>query len=150
MKFTTLLLVMAASVTIPSIAFPADWVLVAQTKDGGSTTYYDRQSVTNTSDNTVKLCTKTVYSEQGRKVFIERLKKRNPEIRGYENLSHAFYYEEVNCATKEHALLEVTDHSNDGKVIYHQEMNNKKWIRVLPGSMADNLLQTICPGKKGE
>jgi hypothetical protein len=148
MKLKILFLVMITSLVMPALAFPADWVMVAQTKDGGTTTFYDRESITATPDNTIRVYTKTVYNEQGRKVFIERLKKRNPEIQGYENLSYAFYHEEMNCKTREHALLEVADHSGDGKVIYRQKMNNKKWIRVLPGSMADHVFQKICPGKE--
>lgn len=148
MKVNMLFLLIAASVALPAVAFPADWVLVAQTKDGGTTTYYDRQSVTTTADNTIRLYRRTVYNEQGRKVFIERLKKRNPDIQGYEDLAYAFYHEEVNCRTREHALLEVADHSGDGKVIYRGKMNNKKWIRALPGTMEDILLQKVCPGKE--
>ncbi len=148
MKLKMLFLAIIAFLAVPAVVFPADWVMVAQTKDGGTTTYYDRESITAIPDNTVRVNTKTVYNEQGRKVFIDRLKKRNPDIQGYENLSYAFYHEEINCRTREHALLEVADHSGDGKVIYHQKMSNKKWIRVLPGSMADHLFQKICPGKE--
>jgi len=113
----------------------ADWKVYGETGFGVSS--YDTGSITHPSANIVRVWTKTVYSRNG----MLRLVIRHGSL--YENLSHSVRLWEINCADKTYRFLSMQNYSQDGVVLFSEEVK-KEWDFIVPDSMDENLYKEVC------
>src|SRR5208337_1046129 len=147
----------------------ADWKRYMANDFGGW--FYDAESITRPSKDTVRVWGKTVYTDKGvirrvtemgvisQKYEDLALKYKDSESKDlaskykalaskYEALSYELPLFEFNCATKKSRTLKGTSYSRDGLVLDIYAPEAPDWNEIVPGSVAEALYKMVCKQPK--
>lgn len=113
-----------------------DWELYGNAQE--NIHYYDKESITRTSDNHVRVWAKILYSE---KSILELVTKFGKE---YVNVSHNLYLSEIDCTNKKRRFFTLIYYSKDGGVIYSVNEPNAEWSFITPDSIGESLYKKVC------
>lgn len=119
--------------------------------DGDGKHYYKSADNPDPSPGIVKVWTQVIYSEEGRRRYVEKRKLYKFDAAGYEGFSHRNVLYEINCFSKkkEICIQEVYELSKNGKTLdYAKAGTYKDWSDIPPGSVYDILYKTVCPEKR--
>lgn len=61
-----------------------------------------------------------------------------------ETLAYSIDRLELNCRSNQHRLLSTVKYQKDGTVIDSLTVRDPKWEDVIPDSVGESILQTIC------
>lgn len=119
-------------------AWGEDWKFYAQSEDG-TKYYYDVTRVTQVSEEGVKFWGKAIPSPEG----LKRFAKIDPK---FTKLDHLISLIEMNCKERRRRPLWVIFYDENGVAIEDIEMTLGKsdWEIVLPGSVQETILDTLC------
>lgn len=95
--------------------------------------------------------TKMVYSQEGKKKYMEKRQKNRLSTTGFDDLHSRTVLFGLNCVSKnrEICVLEVFELSKDGKTLdYAKSGSYKQWNQIPPGSVYDKLANVVCPEQK--
>jgi len=146
-KTICFLLFAATLVFLVSQAEGAEWVLYSSNADDDEF-FYDRENLTKLPRGIIKVWEKTQYSDKSRSKYIQRKISDGLSIRGYDTLSYQLGLVEVNCSAREQRLLQVSQHSSDGQVLFTHTYNQKPsegWIPISPQSVSEIKYNAVCP-----
>ena len=146
LKVICFLLFAITMVFIVSQAQGAEWILYSTNTDDDEF-FYDRENLTRLPSSTIKVWEKTQYSDKSRSKYIQRKISDGLSIRGYGTLSYQLGLVEVNCSAKEQRLLEVSQHSSDGQVLFTHTYSQKPsegWIPISPQSVSEIKYNAVC------
>jgi hypothetical protein len=135
---------------LPSVGSSAEWVYFTSAADGSHETYYDNETIIGTPKQTLKVWTKWVWSESGKKGFISLRVRNKMSVEGFEKLSHTTMQYELNCNTREERAFSTTHYDINGTVIRTMSGRNPTWDSISPDSIVESLFKEVCvkPKKK--
>ena len=137
-------------VFLVSQAQSAEWILYSTNTDDDEF-FYDRENLTKLPSGIIKVWEKTQYSDKSRSKYIQRKINDGLSVRGYNTLSFQLGLVEVNCSAREQRLLQVSQHSSDGQVLFTHTYNQKPsegWIPISPESVSEIKYNAVCPPQK--
>jgi len=118
-----------------------DWIGYGTNEIGSY--YYNQENVTRLSKGVVRVWNKIVFTEKGVATAVERLGK------SYENVAYDISLKEIECSDKKQRWISSNVYSKKGELL-RTPPYNMQWESVVPGSLSDVLLQTVCgQPKKG-
>ncbi len=120
-----------------SIAEGEQWVYLGSTDLGKS--YYDKDSITYTSADTVTVMLKWIPNEE---IRAQRSADINIGSR-HKNWKETRMLEAVNCSKRESRIISSTDYDSDGKVIYSMKLSLGP-SPIRPGSQDYSLYNAVC------
>jgi hypothetical protein len=95
--------------------------------------------------------TKIVYSESGKNHYIEKRRKNQLPVQGFEALHSRTVLYGLNCVSQkgELCVLEVFELTKDGQTLdYAKAGSYKNWTHIPPDSVYAELHRIICPEPK--
>jgi hypothetical protein len=113
--------------------------------------YYDGADVTQPSTGIIGVMTSLLYSEEAKKLYLNRRQKSGMSNAGFDKLYYRAVRYEVNCfsAAKEFTILEVWELTRDGRTLdYARSGSHKEWNPISDGSLLDQLHKIVCPVKR--
>lgn len=143
----------------------ADWKVYM--KNGLGSYFYDAETITRPSKDTVRVWGKTVYTDKGVKrrvnemrVIYEKYKAiyeeyKDLESKGlaseykdlgskYKDLSYEQHLIEFNCADIKSRTLKGTAHSRNGTILSTYIPKTPDWNEIRPDTPAETLYKIIC------
>jgi len=120
-------------------ALGADWVYFATTAKG--THYYDKQTVKR-ANTTVRVCEKTVYSEDGKR-NAEKFLTEAGEYKG-QKMGHVTTLSEFNCRDAKGRSLSMIIYDSNGKKVAGSPNGASEWSNIVPDSVYDRLSKQVC------
>ncbi|HOC45515.1 MAG: hypothetical protein PHT96_07855 [Syntrophorhabdaceae bacterium] len=126
-----------------------DWKKYGTDEDGDHFYRFDESSKAFPDVLSVK--TKIIYSESGKKNYIEKRQKKNLPVQGFEGLYSRTVLYGLNCVSEkgELVILEVFELTKDGKTLdYAKTGSYKNWTHIPPDSVYAELHRVICPEKE--
>jgi tetratricopeptide (TPR) repeat protein len=118
-------------------AAEANWVHQGNDNNGNKW-FFDDQSTTRPSKNTVRVWVKAILSEKGVIDYVKRNGKQ------FEKLSHVIFLKEYNCVEKKVNRLVFTEYSSDGAVLGSYQSKTEDWSFIIPGSIEDVMFKAVC------
>ncbi len=126
-----------------------DWKKYGTDQDGDH--YYRFDESSKAFPDVLSVKTKIVYSESGKKNYIERRRINHLATEGLEALHSRTVLYGLNCVSKEPELvvLEVFELTKDGKTLdYARTGSYKNWSHIPPESVYMELRRIVCPAQK--
>jgi len=120
----------------------SDWVEYGKTSLGDVYSY-NKVKIKHRK-NAVQVWVRFVYSDEGRKRYIQGMRKYGGSTEGYDNLSQTLTLYEINCEKGMSRVLSIIEYNNQGVTLYRGSSDKSKWIYIVPGSVKDNLRKKIC------
>lgn len=118
-----------------------DWVYVD--KDKSQSNYYNKSNIIiNKETKQIKVWTKGVYTNKGKKDFI-KLRQFGVDVSRYKYINHIIVLELYDYDNMRYKFLSVTLYSTSGVVLDNSEKRNVPWYPIKPGSSYDNILNKI-------
>jgi hypothetical protein len=118
----------------------SDWVEFYTSKMGNVTSY---KKVTTKKDQTECLV-KEVFSDKGKKEYIQNRIEKKLSIEGYDKLSNIQSLSEINCNEKMIMSISVSDFDTDGKKLDSYFVDKPKWVKIRNDSFFDYLKKEVC------
>jgi hypothetical protein len=118
----------------------SDWVEFYTGKMGNVTSY---KKVT-AKKGQAKFLVKEVFSDKGRKEYIQNRKEKKLSIEGYDKLSNIQSFSEINCKQKIIMSISVSDFDTDGKKLDSYFVDKPKWVKIRNNSFFDSLRKEVC------
>lgn len=116
----------------------------------GDHSYSLEQPKAGSSEN-LRAWSKLVYTQDGKKSYIQRRRERNIFVEGFDRLVHRNVLYEFKCQTdpREYAIIEVFEVDDQGKTLdYAKTGSSKDWGPIPEGTTIEKLAQTVCPSLK--
>lgn len=126
-----------------------EWKKYGTDQDGEHFYRFDQSS--KTFPDVLSIKTRLVYSEEGKKAYIEKRQLAKLPVQGFDQLHSRTVLYGLNCVSKkkEICVLEVFELTEDGKTLdYAKSGSYKQWNEIPPGTVYDDLHRIICPEKK--
>jgi hypothetical protein len=118
----------------------SDWVEFYTGKMGNVASY---KKVT-AKKGQAKFFVKEVFSDKGRKEYIQDRKEKKLSIEGYDKLSNIQSLSEINCKQKMIMSISVSDFDTDGKKLDYYFVDKHKWVKIRNNSFFDSLRKEVC------
>ena len=115
--------------------------------DATGTMQFDRDSIRWSSEDIVKVWTRLVHSDEGKKRYISNLHTDRLSKYKYDELQNTNTLVEINCRAKKAKLLAMEDYDTKGATLYSGDVPpnlRSKWYNIEPGSVADELRGIVC------
>jgi hypothetical protein len=108
--------------------------------------FYDKNVVKNTANQSTQVRIKTVYEGEGRKFFVNLFanyisKRPEKELEGF---SYIINTNEINCLEKKSRILSSTLYDENDNVLYTKTRENEDWKSIPPKSDLEDLTKEIC------
>lgn len=135
----------------------ADWKIYMEADIGSW--FYDAETITRPSKDTVRVRGKTVYTDEGvmRRVtgmmtIYEKYKDlESKELASkYRDLNYEQNLIELNCADRKSRTLKGTAHSRDGLVLSTYTPEAPGWNEIMPATAAEDLWKILCMQEKSK
>ncbi|MEN6616349.1 MAG: hypothetical protein ABFD12_07300 [Syntrophorhabdus sp.] len=126
-----------------------DWKKFGTDHEGDH--YYRFDDSSKAFPDVLSVKTKIVYSESGKKSYIQKRMKNSLPVQGFESLDTRTVLYGLNCVSKNRELvvLEVFELTKDGQTLdYARTGSYKNWAHIPPGSVYDELATIVCPSAK--
>lgn len=118
----------------------SDWVEFYTGKMGNVASY---KKIT-AKKGQAKFFVKEVFSDKGRKEYIQDRKEKKLSIEGYDKLSNIQSLSEINCKQKMIMSISVSDFDTDGKKLDYYFVDKHKWVKIRNNSFFDSLRKEVC------
>jgi hypothetical protein len=105
------------------------------TNDEGSY-FYETETMARPSENTVRVCVQSIYTEKGVSHWVEGGGKE------FQKLEFTLILSEFNCVEKSVRHLRIDFYSKSGGLFY--PIKNEEWHLFVPDSMSGALFKEIC------
>ena len=115
--------------------------------DATGTMQFHRDSMRWSSEDIVKVWTRLVHSDEGKKRYISSLHTDRLSKYTYDELQNTDTLIEINCRIKKAKLLLTEDYDTKGAPLYSGDVPPNlrfQWYNIVPGSVADELRGIVC------
>jgi len=99
--------------------------------------------IENRIKDVVQVWGRRVFSDEGRKEFIQDRIDNRLSVEGMDKIDHFNTLYEINCDKKTDRVLSVVSYDTDGKVISSSVVETK-WEYIVPNSIGDSFLKIVC------
>jgi hypothetical protein len=113
-----------------------DYRLFAENDEG--LFYYDIETITRSSKDTVQVWVREVFSGQGKRVMSRILGE------GHADLDHSILQEELNCRDKTFRYLSRAIYTKHGAMLSSSKSQIGKFEAIQPNSVDEVLYNTVC------
>jgi hypothetical protein len=118
------------------------WIQYGSSKYGDH--FYDKSSMIKVSSKIIKVWIKIQLSKVGKDFSIQVIKDYIKSIDGYEKLDYTIILYELDCLNNTTKQLKLVDYDNEGKSLENIDFTDPKIKQIIPESMDEGLLKTIC------
>jgi hypothetical protein len=118
----------------------SDWVEFYTGKMGNVTSY---KKVTIEKGHE-KCIVKEVFSDKGRKEYIQDRTEKGLSTEGYDKLSNIQSLSEIDCKEKKIMTISVSSFDTDGKQLNSHFNDKPKWVKIRNNSFFDSLRKEVC------
>jgi hypothetical protein len=142
LSFLVIFLIVACVSSLSNLTKPGndnDWV-INYTDTNGDIIFY---KIEHRMQNVVQVWGKRVFSDEGRKEFIQDRANNELSILGMEKLENFTSLYEINCNEKTDRILSVVVYDTDGKIV-SSSFDETKWENIVPNSIGDSFLNKVC------
>ncbi len=91
-----------------------------------------------------KFVVKEVFSDQGRKEYIQDRTEKGLSTEGYYKLSNVQSLSEIDCKEKKIMNISVSAFDTDGKKLNSHFNAKPKWVKIRNNSFFDSLQKEVC------
>jgi hypothetical protein len=129
----------------------ADWVYVIRDIVGNEF-FYDQGTLTKLPTGIIKVRSIEVYSDKGKKEYIQNRAKRGLNAMLLKKLNHTVDLMEIDCSTRGLRIMETSEHSGDGTVLEFStfaQQPSEGWESISPSSTWERLYKAVCPSQNG-
>ncbi len=115
-----------------------DWKLYAKTDLYEC--FYNAEDMIRSSQDTVRVWTRSEYTEKGRTEMVKKSGKH------YGNLNYSLELWEINCAEKKDRLLSIAAYSAEGNILYTDQAGSRlpRWKIISRKSVEERLYEALC------
>ena len=143
MKSLFLFFLIVGIILIGTIAEGADWILLGENNIG--TSYYDRASIKQLSEDVVKVSVKYAYSSEG----VEKFREAFPRVNRSEMVAYTLYIYDINCSKGSFRLIKAITYNSAGSVISGTELQFNESQQstpehITPHSIMEQLSKVSC------
>ena len=124
----------------------ADWVRIGKTVTGDN--YYDKNSLKEENKNIIRVKTKAIYSENGKKEKLAFLKSINKAPASADSLSHEIRIWNVDCVNKKINPYSSTIYGKGDQMITSSPEFANQWDDILPRSLSEKIKNVACNDSK--
>jgi hypothetical protein len=117
-----------------------DWVK-NYTDTNGDVIFY---KIEHRIKDVVQVWGKRVFSDKGRKEFIQDRIDNGLSVVGMDKLEYFTYLNEINCNANTGRVLSVVYYNTDGKVVYSSSFGEPKLEDIVPNSIGDSFRKKVC------
>ena len=117
----------------------SDWVEFYTGKMGNVTSY---KKVT--IEGQEKYVVKEVFSDKGRKEYIQDRAEKGLSTEGYDKLFSLQSLSEIDCKENKIMNISVSDFDTDGKQLNSHFNDKPKWVKIRNNSFFDSLRKEVC------
>jgi hypothetical protein len=128
----------------------AEWVHITRNAVGNEF-FYDRETLTKLPAGIMKVRSMEVYSDEGKKEYIQEWTNKGLNAKSLKKLNHAVDLVEIDCSTRGLRIMATSEHSIDGVVLDSStftQQPSEGWASIPPGSSWEELYKAICPSQK--
>ena len=111
-----------------------DWKYYGTNEEGSY--FYEKETMTRPSQNTVRVCIQSIYTEKGVSHWVREGGKE------FQNLDFSLILSDYNCIDRSVRHLRIRFYSKDREVFY--PIKNDEWHLFAPDSMSGALFEEIC------
>jgi len=123
----------------------SDWVEYGKS-DKGDIYLCHKGSMKQRTEDIVQIWIKLVFSDEGRKNYVQRLRKSGESTEGYDKLSHVLSLVEIDRKKPKFRILYITEYDKEDTVIF-RGLHDAPWKDILPDSSEDNLRKKSATNK---
>jgi len=137
-KLQIILLLIGLATLGYEAAWAEDWRLY--TKTDSYECFYNAEDMIRSSQDTVKVWTRSEYTERGRTEMVKKFGKH------YGNLNYSLELWEINCAEKKDRLLSIAAYSAEGNILYTDQAGSRlpPWKIISRKSVEESLYEALC------
>ena len=142
LSFLVIFLIVGCVSNLSNLVKPGndnDWVK-NYTDTNGDVIFY---KIEHRVKNVVQVWGKRVFSDEGRKEFIQDRIDNELSILGMDKLENFTSLYEINCNEKTDRVLSVVVYDTDGKIV-SSSFDETKWESIVPNSIGDSFLSKVC------
>ena len=118
----------------------SDWVRF-NTGKSGNVASYKKATIEKGRE---KCVVKEVFSDKGRKEYIQDRTEKGLSTEGYDKLSNIQSLSEIDCKEKKIMNISVSDFDTDGKQLNSHFNDKPKWVKIRNNSFFDSLRKEVC------
>ena len=118
----------------------SDWVRF-NTGKSGNVASYKKATIEKGRE---KCAVKEVFSDKGRKEYIQDRTEKGLSTEGYDKLSNIQSLSEIDCKEKKIMNISVSDFDTDGKQLNSHFNDKPKWVKIRNNSFFDSLRKEVC------
>jgi hypothetical protein len=133
-KLVTFVVIAGLAIVGYSEAWGFDWKYYGTNEEG--TYFYEIETMTSLSQNIIRVCVQSIYTEKGISHWVKGGGKEFLE------LEFSLILSELNCVEKSIRHLRIVFYSKNGEIFY--PIKNEEWHLFAPDSMSRALFQEIC------
>ena len=111
-----------------------DWKYYGTNEEGSY--FYETESIARPSENTVRVCVQSIYTEKGISRWVKGGGKE------FQKLEFSLILSELNCVEKSIRHLRILFYSKNGEMFY--PIKNEEWHFFAPDSMSGILFNEVC------
>jgi hypothetical protein len=142
MIFSPFLILLLLLVPLVSPVISAsDWVEYGKSDNGDVYSYHPGSMKQKTKD-IVHVWVKLVFSDAGRKDYINRLNNSGESTEGYDKLSHTLSLVEIDRKRPKFRILYSSEYDKDDKELFRGS-HDVPWKAILPDSTEDILRKKV-------
>ena len=127
-------------------AWAEDWIQYGTSKEGKI--YYDKSSIEEIGQNIVRVKTKTILNEKGKKESLTFLKNMNIRPCNRNIISYELTVEQYDCANEKYLNISTTIYDKKDNVLLGQKAIVAKWSDIRPKSNSGKLKNIVCSAAK--
>jgi hypothetical protein len=150
MKKSIFLLFAITMIFLVSQAQGAEWVSLGKGSEGIEL-FYDRSTLTKPQMGIIKVWLKLKYSDEGKRLYIQEMKKAGLSVDRYQALDSSSHMYEINCMKRQVRIMALGDFAADGSTLDQKIMKpspSEGWETIEPDSMLVMAHQTVCQSQK--
>ena len=124
----------------------AEWVYYGKSANG--LWYYDKESIDLDGKGTLKVWDKLIYTEKGKKDYIEKSKKGGYYKMEFKDLSYSLLLNVIKCSTKEHRITSMSHNDGEGGIIVSHSNPSTPYGPIPPEGTIETLYNIVCKAEK--
>ena len=129
---------------VTSVRSSSNWVEYYRNPDGNILLYQKVNIQKDKGNDIDKVWVKRVFSDVGRKKYIQLTKNKGVWTKELDKISHIVGLNEIDCKKRMNRQLSVVIYDTDGKIIGSISNNEPKWTSMVSGSEMDSLRKEFC------
>jgi hypothetical protein len=130
---------------VTSVLGSSDWMKY-EVDNEGNVHFYKEGSIDKEGGNyIVQVWDKWVYSDKGREIYIQLLRKRGRSSEEYDKMSYDIVLREIDCKKNRNRTMDTFIYDMDNKLIDSSSNKKLEWNYMVPNSIGDSFRKKVCP-----